>query len=353
MEQNKQVLSKEITPNRIDYIDAVKGIGILLVIIGHHLLDSENVIMWINSFHMPLFFIVSGYLSKKKQSQEQDLSNYTIKQANAVLYPYLSFSIINLLWYCLFHSLLGFAAEEPLLVVVTKTMTTYGYHALWFLPTIFFVSIISKRWDNRLFSICGQIALIIYSGLFSLLLNNIIPEQSLLWYIGIYVGRIIIGVTFWGIGKYLSILLTYLDNIGEWCLLVTSLLISLLFYQNLPNISISFSRIGNPLIFFPVACAGSVFVLLLCKKTALGRFSALHFLGRNSLAIMALHMDIPIQIAWVFIGATGLSSLLGLKIASSLAIFIEIIVLIFMVLSINRFFPYLLEPTKRIKNEKV
>lgn len=57
---------------RIDYLDMVKGIGIILVVIGHSTLPSDSVITWLASFHMPLFFIVSGMLlwhKKKKKSR--------------------------------------------------------------------------------------------------------------------------------------------------------------------------------------------------------------------------------------------------------------------------------------------
>ena len=46
---------------RIEWVDIAKGIAILLVIIGHTVKFgslSRNIIF---SFHMPLFFILSGY----------------------------------------------------------------------------------------------------------------------------------------------------------------------------------------------------------------------------------------------------------------------------------------------------
>ena len=41
---------------RLDYIDLAKGIGILLVVIGHGAFNNFG----INIFHMPLFFCISG-----------------------------------------------------------------------------------------------------------------------------------------------------------------------------------------------------------------------------------------------------------------------------------------------------
>ena len=46
--------------NRIEWVDEAKGIGIILVMLGHCYLNW-NFCFWFYSFHMPLFFILSGY----------------------------------------------------------------------------------------------------------------------------------------------------------------------------------------------------------------------------------------------------------------------------------------------------
>lgn len=56
---------------RNSQLDILKGIGISLVLVGH---VSRNGVLnnWIYSFHMPLFFFISGalyYLSKKVDSK--------------------------------------------------------------------------------------------------------------------------------------------------------------------------------------------------------------------------------------------------------------------------------------------
>ena len=51
---------ENLTKKRLNYLDYAKGIGILLVVLGH--IYNNSVKLWIYSFHMPLFFIISGYL---------------------------------------------------------------------------------------------------------------------------------------------------------------------------------------------------------------------------------------------------------------------------------------------------
>lgn len=51
--------------NRIEWVDIAKGIAILLVVLGHTGLavgSARYLDAFIYSFHLPLFFVLSGYL---------------------------------------------------------------------------------------------------------------------------------------------------------------------------------------------------------------------------------------------------------------------------------------------------
>ena len=56
---------------RIEYIDIARGIGILLVVMGHNdfSLISPFLFKLIYSFHMPLFFFMSGIFFKPHSSK--------------------------------------------------------------------------------------------------------------------------------------------------------------------------------------------------------------------------------------------------------------------------------------------
>lgn len=356
MQKNKQIFTEITNQNRLAYIDSVKGLGILFVILSHHLLGTPRLIYWIYTFHMPLFFIITGFLSvaRKQSANSGDITQvilYIRKKTSTLLYPYFTFSLINLLWYLLFHCLLRFGAEESLSTVLLKTLTTYGYHALWFLPTMFASSIISF-WlmvRNR-FGLGYLLSLIAVASLLSCYLTSLPLPHTTLWYVLNYCGRILLGVSFIGIGRQLRCLISHLSNNVEWILLILRSLVSFLCTPYLTNVNLSMTRIGHPLIFYVAACCGSMFILLLCKKTCLSNSRLLHFVGKNSLIIMALHMDIPIQIGWIFVGATHLSGVLSPRIASVCAILIESFVLVIAVLIINRYLPVLLTPYSRSKS---
>lgn len=57
----------EQAKNRIEYLDIAKAIAIFLVVVGHAALTFDKP-YWriaIYSFHMPLFFVVSGVVTSR------------------------------------------------------------------------------------------------------------------------------------------------------------------------------------------------------------------------------------------------------------------------------------------------
>ena len=58
----------EKSKNRILWVDASRGIAMLLVILGHCIGSlNDPGYKFILSFHMPLFFFLSGYCAKKEE----------------------------------------------------------------------------------------------------------------------------------------------------------------------------------------------------------------------------------------------------------------------------------------------
>lgn len=74
---------------RIAYIDLVKGIGILCVLFGHLIPNDGIVKPAIYSFHMPLFFILTGILLKKESIQIK-----VSKKFHQVIIPYIVWGLI-------------------------------------------------------------------------------------------------------------------------------------------------------------------------------------------------------------------------------------------------------------------
>jgi len=85
MEETKKI--------KLYWADSAKGIGVILVILGHLLYQSNLQVLnrVIYSFHMPLFFILSGYLQKGYFTPD-----YILNKVRRLLVPFACFSVIGI-----------------------------------------------------------------------------------------------------------------------------------------------------------------------------------------------------------------------------------------------------------------
>ncbi|HON53348.1 MAG TPA: acyltransferase family protein [Bacteroidales bacterium] len=71
-------------PQRINWIDYAKVIGIYLVVLGHLPIPEQGSV-YIYSFHMPLFFFISGFLSK---TNNITFRQFILKKIRTLIIPY-------------------------------------------------------------------------------------------------------------------------------------------------------------------------------------------------------------------------------------------------------------------------
>ena len=125
--------------NRIQYIDIARGIGILLVVLGHNdfALVSPFVYQVIYSFHMPLFFFLSGFFINPSVG----FWEFVKRRFNSLLKPYL-FTIFMIYFVSVSFEKMSF---QTALFRITKSLYGSGYYLdwvqLWFLPHLFVVSL--------------------------------------------------------------------------------------------------------------------------------------------------------------------------------------------------------------------
>ena len=61
----EQSRAEQSRAERLSWLDVLKGIGIILVAIGH-IYSNRTIFNWLYSFHMPLFFLAAGWVYKEK-----------------------------------------------------------------------------------------------------------------------------------------------------------------------------------------------------------------------------------------------------------------------------------------------
>lgn len=74
---------------RVEYIDLLRGIGIILMTIGH-VGFTVNIEKWIYAFHMPLFYCVSGWFFNNHSTITAKIKKLSLK----LLVPYFSFGYL-------------------------------------------------------------------------------------------------------------------------------------------------------------------------------------------------------------------------------------------------------------------
>ncbi len=124
---------------RIRYIDIAKGIGILLVVLGHNDMNAYHPLLhrFIYAFHMPLFFFLSGIFF----NPERDFKTLFKKRFNGLIKP-LIFIILLIYGISVFFGKMSFAtAGGRLLKSLYMTGPYLNWVQLWFLPLLFLVNL--------------------------------------------------------------------------------------------------------------------------------------------------------------------------------------------------------------------
>lgn len=82
-----------ISLERLDTIDIAKGIGILFVVFAHVNYTPELLVL-IYSFHMPLFFIISGMMFQKEKYKT--FTAFFKRKVQTLIVPYIIFSVCSI-----------------------------------------------------------------------------------------------------------------------------------------------------------------------------------------------------------------------------------------------------------------
>ena len=129
------------------YISAAKGLVIILMVIGHSGAPS-SLAGSIYLFHMPCFFLISGYLFKEKHLN--DTKTFILKKAKGLYLPFVKWSLIFLLFHNILYHLNLYGIKyntSDFLSKVFHILTMTGSEQLlggfWFLKELLYASIIS------------------------------------------------------------------------------------------------------------------------------------------------------------------------------------------------------------------
>lgn len=143
---------------RNQWMDIAKGITIILMVLGHTSIpDVGSRFIW--SFHMPLFFIASGWMTNWGK---YSLGEFFAKKAKSIMLPFVVYSAIVLL---IFENLIGGGK------VMNWLAHGWEAYALWFIPVLFMASVIGRlvyMMQNRYLRYGAMVVLLAVGCLLSL-----------------------------------------------------------------------------------------------------------------------------------------------------------------------------------------
>lgn len=271
---------------RLNYLDITKGFAIILVILGH-IFNGSRFERWISSFHMPLFFIISGCLLKYNDCRNISLKEFIGKRINGLIIPYIYFSILNAI---LIFIINGFVIDD-LLMNILYVGIGQSIYALWFLPALFISEIIffilSRYIKNSYKSAIVTLIILSCGFLINYTNYNVIM---------LVVARAFIATGFVAFGYYLF---NFIKNIKlSYKSVVMLIVLNIVISQFNVNIDLWSLQFGNIGIYVMCSILGSISTILFFKN--LGENKLLYYWGKNSLIIMATHQILMQIICTIF-----------------------------------------------------
>jgi fucose 4-O-acetylase-like acetyltransferase len=145
---------------RMAWMDVCKGLGIALVVIGH---NSEGPVKQaIFLFHMPLFFFLSGMLTRP----EIEITSFATKRARQLLIPYVAFLstllIIRQMMLIETHQWSASLAAHDFMQAVLGGRHLNGWAGVFWYVTCFYaasllVNVMASRLSDRVLLLCASL----------------------------------------------------------------------------------------------------------------------------------------------------------------------------------------------------
>lgn len=278
---------------RLKYIDQAKGLGMILIILGH-LISLYDPILSISSFFkIIIFYVISGYL--ESLNTHNDLK----KRFKSLLYPYLFYSFLAFLSRCLFFGIKDKLAYGMVTGII-DTITLRGISTLWFLPTLFVaesIHFITKKnitLRNTMMVLIPAILCLVSANFTVIFQNTNLLEYFLKCLLGVFVKGLL---AFWFYEmSYILINQIFKLNISIHC--ISLFIVGSIAYIISCNYSIDLNNLkfGLGLISYLTIALIMSFNLLAILKNVNMRLRILEFIGQNSLFIMCTHMPLYIVI---------------------------------------------------------
>lgn len=273
------------TSNRSQYIDFAKGLGIILVVIGHACVPSEEIGKMIYLFHMPMFFLISGIL----YNGNSDLKTYIKKKVLSLYIPFVVWNVLfTIIESIVFHENTVTTIKTIIPILLTLSHEKLCFDPTWFIASLFQISILYKILDNSLKKSK-------YADIHILLIFYVLKSTFLTFWPPYELIHTFYHLLFFAIGvvikKRIPAMKEEMSNTVSSVWIIIALIACVLMHRHYPDLTYK-----NNTLLFILACSTSFSVLFFSKqitefrnKFVSGITKCFTFLGRHSLDILIWH----------------------------------------------------------------
>jgi fucose 4-O-acetylase-like acetyltransferase len=352
---------------RLHLIDALKGFGIILVVLAHHSLP-DSLDAYIYSFHMPLFFFISGFLFDFGKYADST-SSFVKKRFRSLIVPYFCFALLIYLFYFLLDKVLPFSFfEDSTLYDVIYTILYAPGNSdlinppLWFLPCLFVTELLFYKFWRICYREPRKLVLwIIAAGVIGYLYPEYVSFR-LPWTADVALSAVV----FYGAGNLFKKFTNFRVESGSCIVLKEDsrlremfsqvgkflpgvfILLNLLYlghvleFPETDGINMNVMEYESIFWFYLIAFSGIFTFGYIFKK--IGSSRILEYYGRNSLIVLAFHypiMEILLTLIFLIFGIDFDVDYNNAGIALGLTV-LNFVLLVPVIYIINNYFPYII-----------
>ena len=275
---------------RIEWIDALRGIGLFFVVLGHSFgYRWDPVRLWIYSFHMPLFFFISGLTFRDESGP---FLRFVLKKAKGLLLPYAAVNLFSYVIKAVIRTGTSMYADlSPLPALkgfVLGTTDDLPCVQSWFLPTLFIAEVLLFAIKRLLKKEWAVFAAALALGIAGSAVLSPRKYENIPW----HADAALCAVLFVCLGSLFIKALPYFKRALEnkLILIAVPFLAAGGAYLQTLNIKVSMNenRYGKLWIFWPSLIC-TVLALVILSYRVFKRSGLLTAAGRNSLFIFAYH----------------------------------------------------------------
>lgn len=253
-------------------IDIAKGIGIILVVYGHLACPVAREIFL---FHMPLFFLLSGYFFSAKDS----LRDFLVKKSKALLLPAILFYILSFL-----YSFVLSGKDSILSYFHSLSYFLEPNGVIWFLVALYYIFLICYVIEKYIHSniLKYGIALIIT------IIGYLLAENKIFF---LYLPQAFIGYTFFYLGYQIKKYDFFHNKRAYYYMILISLIgysIGVIFHV---STDIALLEISPSYVLFLFPALAGIFLTVYLSQYLSYKLGTnwLAYLGEQSLLIMCVH----------------------------------------------------------------